>query len=394
MTQFRKFSARQIYTNLGDPVSDRVVVIDDKGTILAIGPTRDHDPVTVEKLDGIIVPGFVNAHCHLELSHMKGKVPTGTGLVKFIEGVVSMRDADPEEIDQAIHQADREMYQQGIVAVGDICNRADTFAHKENSDLFYYSFVEMFDFLQDHLAGKYFGDYRKIYDQVQNTDGHRKSAVPHAPYSVSQTLFKLINQLNEDIVTVSIHNQETAAEDLMFRNKEGEFLRFFSQLGFSFEHFRPSGKSSVHYALENLDARHRHLFVHNTMTTSEDVRVVHEWNNKAYWVSCPNANLYIENRLPNYQIFLNENAAVCLGTDSLTSNWQLSILEEMKTIARYQSYVPMEALIQWATLNGALALGVEDRYGSIEEGKRPGLNLITVNQEGLLDSGSTVRKLC
>jgi cytosine/adenosine deaminase-related metal-dependent hydrolase len=71
-----------------------------------------------------------------------------------------------------------------------------------------------------------------------------------------------------------------------------------------------------------------------------------------------------------------------IGTDSLTSNWQLSILEEMKTISKYQSYIPFDTLLQWATLNGARALGMEQELGSIEAGKKPGLLLLTYDPGG------------
>ena len=62
-----------------------------------------------------------------------------------------------------------------------------------------------------------------------------------------------------------------------------------------------------------------------------------------------------------------------IGTDSLTSNWQLSILEEIKTIRKYASYVSLDTLLEWATINGAKALGFDHKLGSIEVGKKPGL---------------------
>ncbi|HUR31557.1 MAG TPA: amidohydrolase family protein, partial [Saprospiraceae bacterium] len=88
---------------------------------------------------------------------------------------------------------------------------------------------------------------------------------------------------------------------------------------------------------------------------------------------CPNANLYIENRLPRYASFIEADARMTIGTDSLTSNWQLSVLEEIKTIAKYQSIIPFDMLLQWATWNGAKALGKDDLFGSLEKGKSPGL---------------------
>src|SRR4030095_1765949 len=139
----------------------------------------------------------------------------------------------------------------------------------------------------------------------------------------------------------------------------------------------------------------RTLFIHNTLTSSEDIKAAQAWNKNVFWATCPNANLYIENRLPTYSSFLETNANVTIGTDSLTSNWQLSILEEMKTISKYQSYIPFDTLLKWATLNGAKALGMEGNLGSLEIGKRPGVLLLTYDpeHEKLLEDGIEVRRL-
>jgi cytosine/adenosine deaminase-related metal-dependent hydrolase len=394
MALFRKVKADAFYSNVHPADTSSLVVLDNQGKILNIEPASDHDPASVQFLSGVIVPGFVNAHCHLELSHMKGLLPTGTGLLKFIEGVVSQRDRNQEEIADAILNADEEMRKAGIVAVGDICNRTDTFEVKNSSDLFYYSFVEMFDFWQDHLAQSFFDQYKAVYDAITESPGHQKSAVPHAPYSVSKQLFKLINSLNTGARSVSIHNQETPQEDQMFVEKGGPFIPLFEKMGFSFQHFEATGHSSIRYALENLDSSQTQLFVHNTMTQREDIQAAQNFNEKSYWVSCPNANLYIENRLPNYQLFIEEDAKVCLGTDSLTSNWQLSILEEMKTIAKYQSNISLDNLILWATKHGAEALGIQADYGTIEVGKSPGLNLLRIAPDGSIIADSRVEKIC
>jgi len=393
MNSQRKISPSLLFTNTEAPQKDVVLITDNGGSILAIEPLEAHDPVSIEFLHGALVPGFINTHCHLELSHMKDKVNTGTGLVKFIEGVVKMRNADQEEIDDAIQLADQQMQDAGIVAVGDICNRADTIKVKDSSPLFYYSFVEMFDFWQDHLAAKFFADYREVYDQITPGNGHQRSAVPHAPYTVSPTLFGLLNKINQEKSTISIHNQETPDEDLMFEKKQGAFLPLFQNLGFSFDHFEANGQHSIHYALKHLDRQHRQLFVHNTLTTADDINGALRWNPNCFWASCPNANLYIENRLPDYKIFIDADAKVCLGTDSLTSNWQLSIYEEMRTIAKYQSYIDLETLVQWATINGAQALGIEDRFGRIMPGKKPGLNLIPLDPLGQINLHADFTKI-
>ncbi len=389
----KKFSADIVFPVSAAPVREGVVITDDEGKIIQIDRRDQHDPVTVDIRRGAIVPGFVNTHCHLELSHMKGKADTGTGLLPFLKTVVNFRDIPMEEILDAIERADREMYEAGIVAVGDISNKADTAAQKDRSKIRYYTFVEMFDFLQDSWTEKSFNDYRTVYEQQSTAHGNRKSVVPHAPYTVTEGLFRRIRELNADEATVSIHNQETPHEDAFFLNKTGDFLEFYETFGFPIEHFQPTGSTSIHYALAHLNPRNRNMFVHNTMTTPADIQAAQAWSDRVYWATCANANLYIENRLPLYRHFIDNNARMTIGTDSLTSNWQLSVLEEMKTIARYQSYVPFETLLRWATLNGAEALGFEADLGSIEVGKRPGLNLLHLDTDLKLRADTQVQRL-
>ncbi|MCB0596604.1 MAG: amidohydrolase family protein [Lewinellaceae bacterium] len=390
----RKITADIIFPVASPPVKEGVVVINQDGEVLAVGKRADHDPASLEMHQGVVVPGFVNTHCHLELSHMKGRVDTGTGLLRFLQKVVKFRDIPMEEILDAIERAGREMYENGIVAVGDISNKLDTKAHKESSPIRYYTFVEMFDFLQNEGAQKTFNMYKQVYNGQSDAGGNRKSCVPHAPYTVSPRLFSLLQEANADNdITVSIHNQETEHEDHFFLHKTGGFVEFYKSFGFPLNHFEATGKTSIHYALQQMNPHCRTLFVHNTMTGPEDIRAAHSWSDKVYWATCANANLYIENRMPCYQHFLDEGARMTIGTDSLTSNWQLSVLEEMKTIARFQSYVPFETLLRWATLNGAEALGFEKDLGSIEAGKKPGLNLLNLDQNLKLAAGTQVKRI-
>ena len=121
------------------------------------------------------------------------------------------------------------------------------------------------------------------------------------------------------------------------------------------------------------------MLVHNTFSTKNDLLKYSSKPERFYFVLCPGSNLFIQNRLPNLQLFSSQELSqnICLGTDSLASNTKLSILEEMKIIQQHAPEIPLEMLMQWATFNGARALGVEHLYGSFEKGKTPGVNLIT-----------------
>ena len=223
----RKITADRIFPVSSPPLSNAVIVLDDDGQILSIDDIDNHDPALLESYRGAIVPGFINTHCHLELSHMKGMVDTGTTLIPFITGVVTKRAATQEVIAAAIAHAEAEMLEGGIVAVGDISNVIDTFAQKAKGNLRYYTFVEMFDFLQEGDAEREFEKYKTVYDKlnaINIAEGSRKSIVPHAPYSVSKNLFKQINEANEKTgITVSIHNQETQPEQDLFQEGKGAF---------------------------------------------------------------------------------------------------------------------------------------------------------------------------
>ena len=142
-----------------------------------------------------------------------------------------------------------------------------------------------------------------------------------------------------------------------------------------------------------MDPQQKTILVHNTTCIPEDISTAHKWSDNIYWATCPNANLFIENKLPNYQFFLDANARMTIGTDSLTSNWQLSILEEMKTIQRFQSYIPLESLLQWATANGAEALGFDDTLGSFEPGKQPGILNINISTDLKFTTESKVQRI-
>ena len=372
------------------PIAGGYVALDDSGAVTYVG--REAPDAPVEQLRGALVPGFVNAHCHLELSHLRGRVDTGTGLLPFLRAVVTLRDVDPAEIDAAIRRADADMWAAGIQAVGDISNAPDTAAVKRASPIRYYTFVEAFDFLQGGAqAGEVFAKAAATYEAQPEP----KRYVPHAPYTVSAELHRLLREANPPGGTVSVHNQETPAEDQLFLDKTGGFTDFYRDFGFSLDGFAPAGKTSLAATLEHLDPAQRHLFVHNTLTTADDIAGAAAWSRAGvYWATCPNANLYIENRLPRYRDFIDAGARVCIGTDSLTSNWQLDVLEEMKTIQRYQRFVDTETLVRWATLNGAEALGMDGEIGSLTVGKRPGLVLVEgFGEAGELTPTTSVRRL-
>lgn len=376
MTQQLKFKGTALFDGQKMLGADKVLILSGEGTVLDI-VQEDLAGDAVQEVDGILSPGFVNTHCHLELSHMKGVIGEGTGLPAFLTQVMEKRGQQDVSGQQAAMTAAGEaMWQSGIVAVGDICNGTATLEQKKGAPIYYHSFVETMGFVPAAAQSRL--DYSlQVLEQFRSLNDamHACSIVPHAPYSVSKALFALLSVL-PDNTPVSIHNQETAAENQLYKDKTGAFLDFYQHFGMDATAFVPTGGTSLPAWLPYF----KHLpvlLVHNTFSTKEDVAFTKAQAPNAYWCLCPQANLYIENRLPDIQLLRSEGCTITLGTDSLASNHQLSVFEEIQAIRTQYPDIPLVELLQWATLNGAKALGVADRFGSFEKGKQPGVVLIT-----------------
>jgi cytosine/adenosine deaminase-related metal-dependent hydrolase len=135
------------------------------------------------------------------------------------------------------------------------------------------------------------------------------------------------------------------------------------------------------------------LLVHNTCTNLKDIYFIKRFDTKVHFCFCPGANLYIEDKLPKVELFIDQGFNITLGTDSLASNTKLCILNEMRLLQEKFPVLTTERLVQWATLNGAKYLGIADEKGTIEEGKMPGLNLITGLDNLRITSATKVRRL-
>lgn len=354
-----------LFTGNTPPIKSGVLVVDTHGNIVDVLTNRHLVPsLEIKKIDGALCPGFINTHCHLELSHLKSKLKKKTGLPAFISQIPTIRKTQQQLIDSEIEKADTQMLQNGIVAVADISNTNHTFKAKEKSSIYYHTFIELFS-LNPDLANQVFENGLLLESQC-NTPS---SLVPHSNYSVSKKLFSLIKENNNGGL-ISIHNQETKSEDQMFIDGKG----LLSDVLTNIHYFSKTGKSAIQSTFSLLP-KTKTLLVHNTFSSLEDMKWVNSNSDNFYWCTCPKANLYIETRLPNYSDLIAANCKITIGTDSLASNDSLSILEEMIAISTHQK-IDINTLIGWACKNGAEFLGL-DSLGTFEKGKKPGINVLT-----------------
>ncbi|TAG10085.1 MAG: amidohydrolase [Sphingobacteriia bacterium] len=403
---YKKFSADQIFTGSDLLTDQSVLITSNDGTILDMVAPEDAGD-DIQYLSGILSPGFVNAHCHLELSHMKGLIPEHTGLPDFILKIVNERHFPEEQILDGIAKAEAEMLTNGIVAVGDICNNTLTIPQKVLGNMAYHNFIEVsgwkpeiavarFEHSKTVLAAFVAGlesAQNKNQRSISASNIHHSSLSPHAPYSVSNELWQQLMPYFEGN-TVTIHNQETQAENQLFGDGTGNFISMYAAMNINQTHFVPTGLTSLQSYFHQLNTAKNLLLVHNTETNAQDIFFANaaqgENKQSLYWCLCVNANLYIENKLPPIELLSRYHVNMVIGTDSLASNHSLSILDELKTISKHFPQIPLEELLQWATLNGAKALQLDHQFGSFEKGKKPGMILIQGIEEDQLLNHTTV----
>ena len=361
--------------------NDKVLVMDEKGVVENI-ISKEEAGDEVTKLKGILCPGFINCHCHLELSHMRGLIPEKTGLVDFVFSVVTKRNFSEEQIKDAIAKGEKEMINNGIVAVGDICNNTLSLSQKQKGNLAYYNFIEVSGWLPDVAQTRLNNSLNtyELFNQLSTTNQQPSTAlVPHAPYSVSERLWLLLQPYFKN-KTISIHNQETSFEDELFIQGGGDFMRMYKLMKMDSHFFSPSGKSSLQTYFSKLKDARNVMLVHNTFIKEEDITYAKAEaasnNQNLFFCLCINANLYIENAVPPVEMMLKNDCRIVLGTDSLASNRSLNLLDEMKTLQKHFPFLTTEQLLQFATSNGAMALNKDDTFGSFEKGKQPGVLLL------------------
>lgn len=362
------FAASEIYTNNECGIIKNGIIETDKtGKIISVLSDKPLPKGAIMK-KGIIVPGFINAHCHLELSYLHQKIPGGRGLLFFIQQIQKLRNKyEANVIIDAARQWDKKMYENGIVACIDISNDVYTLDIKQKSSIYYHTFLELFGLTAE--AGQKM--IKKLSDIAIMFERHRLpfGYTLHAPYSISQHLLEFYLSLRPSLL--SIHNQETTEENEWFKTGRGKFGELYVKWNCKGPFTSPGYPSSLRALLPHLEGKvSKVLWVHNTFTSAEDIAAINRSSIDNYWCFCPNANLYIENTLPDFSLFPADKCV--LGTDSLASNSDLSIWKEIQCIRQHTS-LPLKALIKWSSLNASRLLNIENQYGSIEPGKKPGL---------------------
>ena len=354
----RRLAAHYALIN-GELERNIVVELDASGTITSITRCESIDNMaSVEFFPGILIPGMVNLHCHLELSYLRGAIEEQSGFAGFARAIGAVRGNFSDE--QRLHAAsvaNSTMWQEGIEAVLDIANDDLVMPIKERSNIEYHTLFELFGLgcnsLEKHVA--------------MAAKWSNSTITPHSTYSLQDQIFKQSCEANNS--TISIHFLESDAEKELYSG-EGSLSAWYERMGWQCDFLGYT--TPARRLVESIDPGRSVVLVHGCKATEEDVALLDSHFHKGVtWVLCPESNRFISNDRPPVDMLRERGARIAIGTDSLASARSLSMIENLRLLGN----IPLNELLSWATKGGAEAIGAE-HLGELAVGKRPGIVLI------------------
>ena len=386
----KRITAAFVYT-LADtePIRNGYVEYDDQtGEILAVGSCPDGTEVS----EGALVPGFVNAHCHVELSHLHKKFVKGSGMAGFIDQINALRDwAGREKKQVLVKEWMDKMWKDGVSAMADISNDDSSFEIKASHDMYTRTFLEVFGSEPEMCEGvmKDVTELQKIADEA----GIDAAPTPHSCYTMSPQLLSESAAAGLERGYISYHSQESQEEEDLLLSGSGAMYENRVRNGMSTPPV--TGESSLKYFIQRLSQAHEApydehiLLVHNVCLAQDDIDAAKKVMNNVWWAICPLSNIFIHNALPPIPLMRENGLAIALGTDSLSSNDDLDMVAEMICLHKNFPDVPMNEILTWASLNGARFLSKDAELGSLEIGKKPGIVRISnMDENGYVTSTS------
>ena len=391
----RRVAASFVYTLDSDaPIRNGFVEYDaEDGRILAVGECGPDEEVR----QGAVVPGFVNSHCHIELSHLHGKFRKGTGMAGFIDQINALRDWAGADVKARLTQEWMDkMWKDGVSAMSDISNDDSSFKVKSSHKIYTRTFLEVFGSEPEMCEGV-MSDVTKL-KETADAEGIDAAPTPHSCYTMSPQLLSASAAAGLESGYLSYHSQESQEEEDLLISGNGAMYENRKRSGMSTPPV--TGESSLKYFIDRLAAAkpapydQQILLVHNVCLAQGDIDAAKKVMNNVYFAICPLSNIFIHNALPPIDLMRENGLAIALGTDSLSSNDDLDMVKEMNCLHTAFPYVPMHEILTWASLNGARFLSKDDVLGTLSEGKRPGIVLVrNIDKDGFVTERSYSERL-
>ena len=391
----RRIAASFVYTlDAQEPIRNGFVEYDaSDGRIVKVGECEPDEEVA----QGAVVPGFVNSHCHIELSHLHRKFRKGTGMAGFIDQINALRDWAGSDVKTRLTKEWMDkMWNDGVSAMADISNDDSSFNVKASHRLYTRTFLEVFGSEPEMCEGV-MSDVMSL-KEVADEAGIDAAPTPHSCYTMSPQLLSASAAAGLESGFLSYHSQESQEEEDLLINGSGAMYENRKRSGMSTPPV--TGESSLKYFIGRLAAvkaapyDEHILLVHNVCLSQDDIDAALKVMNNVYWALCPLSNIFIHNALPPVPLMRKNGLAITVGTDSLSSNDDLDMVKELVCLHTNFPEVPMNELLVWACLNGARFLSKESSLGSLTPGKTPGIVFVSdVDESGAFTAASRSERI-
>ena len=318
---------------------------------------NNHSSQTTDYGSGVIIPALVNAHTHLELSRLKDQITFDQGFQSWVKELLQCRESYTiKELENGVKSGINQLQDSGCGIVGDISTLG----------------IAWNLLCESGLSGVWFREYLGTqisrYSLPEKHGNLKASLAGHAPHTTSPVLLKSLSQTAQNHgCPFSIHVGESQDEIEFLTTGKGKWAEFLCEKGIDFLDWRLPAKSPVKYIDEIGILNEKTLIVHLIHCQKQDFDIIK--NRCSNVCICPRSNYNLHKKLPDIEQMLKAGIKPCMGTDSLASTRSLSIFDEMAFTANSFSNINPETIFEIATINGAKALGLSQKFGTLEPGK-------------------------
>lgn len=375
--------ARHVLPVDGQAIRNGGVLIE-RGRIVDVGSgkTLDGSP-GVDFGDAVILPGLVNAHTHLELTHCAGKIPPGDDLIDWLKRLMAFskaRAGDDKLYASSALEGMRQSLTSGVTTVGDITSLPGTVRPAlARGPLRVVSFGEVIaigsrrHLLEDRL--------RAAIDRVGDSEYLNAAVSPHAPYTIEPAGIRACVEAAERLdLRLCMHLAESPEEAAFIRTRRGRWRTYLENLGVCGGSIECSGTTPVGLVEECGVLSDRTVLAHCNYVTQEEIELLA--SRKVHVAYCPRTHAAFGHEPHPFRSMLEAGVNVCVGTDSLASNPSLSVLDEIRHIRRVHPDMSGHILLEMATIRGARALGLDDQIGTLTAGKSADIAVVPFDMRG------------
>ena len=358
---------------LKDPdnvIDNGALLIDDGGKIKFAGQFSDIDDVdsykTIDLGNSAMVPGFVNAHTHLELTHLHKCLDGNGNFTDWIRQLVDIkREWTESEYALSVRDGIKSSLKSGTTTVVDITRNGIALNELLASNIRKLLFFEIINFDPD-TSENTIKDFEELISVICTDDLLSIGVFPHAPYTVSDKLYRECRQVSEECdIRIATHIAETEDEVEFLTSGTGHFVSLLNDFNM-LNKWKHPGLSPINY-LNNIGFLNNEcILIHCNYLTEDEIGIIEKTESNV--VFCPRSHDFFRHKDYPLSSLKDRDINIALGTDSLASNDTLSILDEMKFIRSSYPEIEPNYIFRMGTIAGAVALQMDDHIGQLHSG--------------------------